>query len=88
MSGHPEHVGQDYLSELPKLIVTKIRITAKQSSVGHLQEFQNQINGIPNLTDHGTGSYPPFENGLQRRIRQAASRPPLKTPYFSIAWIA
>ena len=81
MSGRPEHVGQDYLSELPKLIVAKIRITVIQSSVGHLREFQNQ-------TDHGTGSYPPFENGLQRRIRQAASRPPFKNPYFSIAWIA
>ena len=47
MSGHPEHVGQDYLSELPKLIVTKIPITAKQSSVSHLQEFRGHIGGIP-----------------------------------------
>ena len=81
MSGHPEHVGQDYLSELPKLIVAKIRITVIQPSVVQSSEFQNQ-------TDHGTGSYPPFENGLQRRIRQAANRPPFKNPYFSIAWIA
>ena len=47
MSGHPEHVGQDYLSELPKLIVAKIRITVIQSSVGHLREFRDQIGGIP-----------------------------------------
>lgn len=47
MSGHPEHVGQDYLSELPKLIVAKIRITVIQSSVGHLREFRDQIDGIP-----------------------------------------
>lgn len=47
MSGHPEHVGQDYLSELPKLIVAKIRITVIQFSVSHLREFQDQIDGIP-----------------------------------------
>ena len=45
MSGHPEHVGQDYLSELPKLIVAKIRITVIQPSVVLSSEFQNQIDG-------------------------------------------
>ena len=45
MSGHPEHVGQDYLSELPKLIVAKIRITVIQPSVVQSSEFQNQIDG-------------------------------------------
>ena len=45
MSGHPEHVGQDYLSELPKLIVAKIRITVIQPSVVQSSEFQKQIDG-------------------------------------------
>ena len=45
MPGHPVHVGQDYLSELPKLIVAKIRITVIQPSVVQSSEFQNQIDG-------------------------------------------
>src|SRR5690606_26318290 len=35
---------------------------------------------------HSTGSYPPRENGLQRRIRQAVIHPPLMIPYLSMAW--
>jgi hypothetical protein len=36
----------------------------------------------------GTGSYPPCEKGLQRKILQRASNPPWNTPYFSTASIA
>ena len=36
-------------------------------------------------TFYGTGSYPPCEKGLQRRILHAARSPPLSAPYFSIA---
>ena len=46
------------------------------------------VNNILFLLNYGTGSYPPFEKGLQRRIRHAANNPPFNTPYFSIASIA
>ena len=35
--------------------------------------------------NYGTGSYPPLEKGLQRRILQIASILPLNAPYFSTA---
>ena len=31
---------------------------------------------------HGTGSYPPLQNGLHLRIRRTARKPPLTAPYF------
>ena len=40
------------------------------------------------LKGRATCIYPPFEKGLQRRIRHAANNPPFNTPYFSIASIA
>ena len=46
------------------------------------------VNNILFLLNYGTGSYPPFEKGLQRRIRHAANNPPFNTPCFSIASIA
>ena len=33
----------------------------------------------------GTGSYPPFENGLHLKILHIASSPPLSAPYFCMA---
>ena len=34
---------------------------------------------------YGTGSYPPFEKGLQRKIRQKARALPFTAPCFSTA---
>jgi hypothetical protein len=46
------------------------------------------VNNILILLNQGTGSYPPLEKGLQRRILQAARIPPRNAPYFSIASMA
>ena len=40
------------------------------------------------LLSYGTGSYPPFENGLHRNILFIAKKPPFMAPYFSIASMA
>ena len=46
------------------------------------------VNNMLFLLDQGTGSYPPLENGLQRRILHTAISPPLTAPYFSMASMA
>ena len=55
------------------------RITSgvKPVSYTHLDVYKRQ----------GTGSYPPFAKGLQRKILHAVKSPPFNTPYFSIASI-
>ena len=40
------------------------------------------VNNILFLLNYGTGSYPPFENGLHRRILHTVRAVPLKKPYF------
>lgn len=36
----------------------------------------------PPKTNYGTGSYPPFENGLHLKILHPANKEPLNAPYF------
>lgn len=47
--------------------------------------YVSSLNVIPITSIYGTGSTPPLENGLHRKILHSAKREPLNAPYFSIA---
>ncbi len=58
---------------------------AHQPMIGVLFCVKIKLNIYIFLLDYGTGSTPPFENGLHLNILFKAKYVPLKGPYFSIA---